>query len=161
MVAGNWECLNSSFDFLFLPVQPLKEDALSSLTLVWRRFYISPAGPLDHSRADSRRGCCHPFPAKEVRPICPSSQILRILLLSEQGTAELRSIAINSIDQQDWKLPDISYQPITWYDILVFAYIGQSLFFSEIALSGKSTRNGSCGREFYMGKQAGLSFTGT
>ena len=50
-VAGNWECLNSSFEFLFLPVQHLIEDALSSLTLVWRRFYISPAGPLDHSRA--------------------------------------------------------------------------------------------------------------
>ena len=35
--------------------------------LVWRRFYIFPSWPILDSR-----DCCHPFPAKELRPICPS-----------------------------------------------------------------------------------------
>ena len=57
-------------------------------------------------------------------------------------------VRCNSIDQQDWKLPDISYQPITWYDILVFAYIGQSLFLAKLPGQASRLEMGPVGGSF-------------
>ena len=133
---------------------------------------------LSSSQWTIRDSCrCHPFPPKELRPICNSeswesssfqSRIIRI------GTAELRRIAIaliaiqriHSIDQQEKALIRncsislIFSLNLIWY-IDAFAFAFAVSFFGEIAESVESTRNESFGREFYLGKQSGLSFTGT
>ena len=93
------------------------------------------------------------FPPKELRPICLSLNPKNLLVLSEYkellswGWSALQFNGY-SIDQQDWKWLHISYQPITWYDILRFAYIRQSLFLEKSRCQASWLEMGPVGGSF-------------